>query len=261
MSDQSEVSETSSSTERARLLERQRAILYYLATPTAYESKRAPNPEAPWGIDIERLKILGRLILGKRFSKIEALLPATCRCVKMHAPALIREFAIACLPTSTSRRDAAREFHDFIVTDYKDLLQAPNYLVDLVRLEYLVVSAAFAARDRALARQAASLDPTWTAFEVRVRPNLQVFETEFDLHSALGDSSPAALERGRPRMVAIVPGETDARVFWLEEEIATLLLDIGEWTPVCAQDRESVHRVIEALVAQGLVEIRPCDFA
>ena len=92
-------------------------------------------------------------------------------------------------------------------------------------------------------------------------PDLQLFETEFDLRPALGDSPPAALERGRPRLIAIVCAATDARVFHLEDETADLLLDLEEWTPVRAEDPESVRSGIEALAARGLVEVRQCDCA
>ena len=210
------------------------------------------------------MRILGRLILAKRMSKIEALLPATCRCASMHVPTLMRAFAVACPPTSLSRQDNARQFHDFVLA-YEGVPEAPNYLADLVRLEYLTASATLAARDRPLASPAAHLaprlDPAWTAFEVRVPPDLHLFETEFDLRSALNDSPPGALERGRPRLIAVVCAATDARVFHLEEEIAGLLLDLEEWTPVRAEDPESVRSGIESLAARGLVEVRQCDCA
>lgn len=234
--------------------------MYHLADPTAYESTATPPTEALAGIDAERLRILGRLILAKRLGKIEGLLPATCRCASVHVPTLMRTFAAACLPTSLGRQDNARQFHDFVLA-YDGVPAAPSYLADLVRLEYLAASATFAARDRVLAPPTVAFDPRWTAFEVRVPPELQLLETEFDLQRALDDSPPAALERGRSRLVAIIPGASHARVFWLEDELASVLLDIDEWTAVHAQDRQSVRGAIESLAARGLVEVRSCDCA
>ncbi len=229
------------------------------ADPSAYEPRGADPSEALVGLDVERLGILGRLVHAKRLGKIEGVLPSTCRCVGMHAPVLLREFAIACFPATLARRDNARQLHDFIVA-YDGALPLPCYLADLVRLEYLAASAMFAARDRELSWPVTRFHPAWDAFDVRAAPELALLETEFDLQQALGDSPPAKLERGRPRWVAVVPGEAEARVFWLEDEVASLLLDLADWTRVRVHERAGVHAVIESLTARGLVEVRPCDY-
>src|SRR5262245_47540800 len=110
MSTRSSSSETSSAS--ARLLARQRAILQHLAHPGAFESTSRPSSEELRGIDLARLRVLGRLILAKRMAKIASLLPATCRCVSLHAPDLTRAFATARPPASLGRRDNAIQFHD-----------------------------------------------------------------------------------------------------------------------------------------------------
>jgi hypothetical protein len=260
MSRRSGRSETSLSTARARLLARQRAILVHLSDPAAYESTTARSAEALQGIDVERLKVLGRLILTKRMGKIESLLPATCRCASTHVPVLMKEFAAACPPTSLGRQDNARQFHDFVVA-YEGPPPVPNYLADLVRLEYLAATARFAARDRPPRPPVADLDPAWTAFEVRMSPGLQLFETEFDLRPALRDPPPPALERSRPRRVAIIQAAQEVRVFSLEDEMASLLLDLEEWSRVDATRQEGVRSVVESLAGRGLVEVRPCGYA
>ncbi len=227
-----------------------------MADPDAYEAITPPD-EVLAGIDLERLRVVGRLILAKRMGKIETLLPATCRCVTLHVPALVRAFAAACPPVTLGRQENARQFRDFILA-YEGPPPAPAYLADLVQLEYLAASASFAARDRPAARPAPHLDPGWTACEVRVPPEVRLFETEFDLPAAFADSPPAALERGRPRLVAIVPVVPLARVFLLEDEVAALLLDLQTWTAV---EPEGARRIVESLGARGLVELRRCDSA
>ena len=250
----------SSSTTRARLLARQRAILVHLADPTAYESTNLAPAEALQGIDVEPLKVLGRLILAKRMSKIEALLPATCRCASAHVPALMKEFAAACPPHSLGREDNAIQFHDFVV-GYEGPPPPPNYLADLVRLEYLAAAVTFAARDRPGSAPVAALDRTWTAFDVRMAPGLRLFETEFDLRAALGDSPPPALERGDLRRIAIIHAAKEARVFSLEEEIVRLLFEAEDWSRIDARRDESVRSVVESLAGRGLLEVRPCGSA
>jgi len=260
MSRRSRRSETSSSTARERLLARQRAILIHLSDPATYESTNTRRAEALQGIDVERLKVLGRLILAKRISKIESLLPATCRCASAHVPALMKEFAVACPPHSLGRQDNALQFHDFVLA-YEGAPTPPNYLADLVRLEYLAATVTLAARDQPPRSPFADLDSTWTAFEVRMSPGLQLFETEFDLRAALGDSPPPALERGRPRQIAIVHAATEVRVFSLEEEIVRLLFDVEEWSRIDARRQEGVRSVVESLAGRGLLEVRPCGYA
>jgi hypothetical protein len=262
MSTRPDTSETSA---RERLLERQRAILGHLADPKAFESGHTSHAEALAGIDAERLRTLGRLILAKRLAKIEALLPATCRCIRLHVPALLQAFASACPAASLGRWDNAGQLHDFILA-YEGDPPAPRYLADLVRLEYLAAAATFAARDHVPAPPQAQPDsirsgpaPRAKAFEVRVPPEVELLETGFDLREALGDSPPPELERGHPRLVAIVSAADKARVFWLQDEVAGVLLDLGDWTPI--QEHAGVGSVIESLAAEGLVEIRPCDFA
>lgn len=208
-------------------------------------------------MDGGRLRTLGRLILAKRLGKIAAVLPATCRCVNRHAPALMQAFATACPPSSLGRQDNARQFHDFILGHRGDP-PAPGYLADLVRVEYAAAAATFAARDQPPAPPPAPLDPAWTAFEVRAPPDLRLLETEFDLQRAMVDSPPAELERGRRRQVAVVPGAGGARVFWLEAETAKLLLDLREWIRMKAPDQEDARWTVESLAARGLVELRPC---
>lgn len=227
-----------------------------MADPDAYEAITPPH-EVLAGIDLERLRIVGRLILAKRLGKIESLLPATCRCVTLHVPALFRAFAAACPPVTLGRQENARQFHDFILA-WEGPPLAPTYIADLVQLEFLAAVATLAARDRSSARPATHLDPSWTVCEARVSPELRLFETEFDLPAAFVDSPPAALERGRPRLVAIVPMTPHARVFLLDDDIAALLLDMQTWTAV---EPEGARRIVESLGAREFVELRRCDFA
>ncbi|MEK6374409.1 MAG: hypothetical protein AABO58_17120 [Acidobacteriota bacterium] len=227
-----------------------------MADPDAYEMITPPD-EMLAGIDLERLRIVGRLILAKRLGKIETLLPATCRCVTLHVPTLVRAFAAACPPVTLGRQENARQFRDFILA-YEGPPLAPGYLADLAQLEYLAAAASFTARDGPSARPTTHLDPSWTACEVRVSPELHLFETEYDLPAAFVDSPPAALARGRPRLVAIVPVAPQARVFQLEEDITGLLLDLQTWTAV---EPEGARQIVESLGGHGLVELRRCDSA
>ena len=241
---------------KARLLARQRALLAHLADPSAYDPDEA-TAEGLEGLDSDRLRTLGRLILAKRLGKLEAVLPATCRCMKQHAQALLHAFAVACPPTSLGRQENARQLHDFIV-GHSGSMSAPGYLRDLVRLEYFVAAATFAVRDRPPTPPPTPLDPSWSSFYVRTLPDLRLLHTNFDLQRLMVEPPPAELERVRKRCVAVVPGGSVARVFWLEDDVAELLSDLSEWTEIKAWEPEDLRSAIELLAPCGLVEVRPC---
>ena len=137
-----------SSSARRALFDRQRSILEYLSDPSMFTSEQ-PLRSAPGGVrgdHMDRLALLGDLILAKRWEKIKSALPATCRAVDAHAPHLVGEFAVVQPPSSPARRENAQQLHDFIIASAGRI--KPEYLVDLVRLEHMIASATFSSRER-----------------------------------------------------------------------------------------------------------------
>jgi uncharacterized protein len=242
---------------RHALLDRQTEILRYLANPTAF-AKKPPGEGAPAGADAAHLALLGGLILAKRWRKIESVLPATCRCIDAHAQQLIEQFAVAHPPVSLGRRENARQLHEFLVEPGAHI--EPEYLLDLVRLELVIAATTFMSRERErTSRPGPTLASDWRSIDIRATGGLTVLETAYDLRAVIDGATPAGLERGPARHVAVVPGGDAARVFWLDRDTSELLLTLTEWTTVQADDSEDVARLVHSLARHELIEVRSCE--
>jgi hypothetical protein len=247
----------SSSARRRALFDRQRSILEYLSNPSVFASEE-PLRGAPGGVrgdHLDRLALLGGLVLAKRWEKIKSVLPATCRSVDAHAPHLVREFADVEPPRSPGRRENAQQLHDFIVASAGRI--KPEYLVDLVRLEHMIASATFSSREREQ-RSTHALSAVWESFDLRSASDLEILETPFDLKRVLDGEDPATLDRGPDQTVAVVPGVDSARVFWLDPDVAALLLALTDWTTIHAAEGEPIQELVLSLAAGQLIEVRPC---
>lgn len=248
---------TVSSSARRALFDRQRSILEYLSNPSVFASEE-PRNGAPAGVrggHLDRLALLGDLVLAKRWEKIKSVLPATCRSVDAHAPHLVREFADVEPPLSAGRRENAQQLHDFITASAGRI--KPEYLVDLVRLEHVIASATFSSREREQ-RSTHALSAVWESFDLRSASDLEILETPFDLKRVLDGENPATLDRGPDQTVAVVPGVDSARVFWLDPDVAALLLALTDWTTIHAAAGEPIQELVLSLVAGQLIEVRPC---
>ncbi len=239
------------------LLDRQTEILRHLANPAAFARER-PSEGAPAGVDAKHLALLSDLILAKRWRKIDSVLPATCRCIDAHAQDLVQQFAVAHPPVSLGRRENARQLHAFLVGSSAHI--EPEYLIDLVRLELLIASTSLMSRERE-SRSEPTLGADWRSIDIRVAGGLVVFETAYDLRAVIDGATPAALDRGPARHVAVVPGSAGVRVFWLDHDTVELLRTLTEWTTVQADDGEDVARLVLSLARQELIEVRPCESA
>jgi uncharacterized protein len=246
-----------SSSARRALFDRQRSILDYLSNPSVFDSQE-PLRGAPGGVrgdHLDRLALLGELVLAKRWEKIKSVLPATCRCVDEHASHLVREFADVEPPLSPGRRENAQQLHDFIVASAARI--KPEYLVDLVRLEHMIASATFSSREREQ-RSHHALSAAWESLDLRSSDDLEILETPFDLKPVLDGENPATLDRGPYQTVAVVPGVDSARVFWLDRNVAALLVALTEWTTIHAAAGEPIQELVLSLAAGQLIEVRPC---
>jgi hypothetical protein len=232
--------------------------LNYLARPAVFESESANNA-ATGGLDPERLRLLGRLILSKRMNKIEGVLPGTCHAVHHHAARLARAFANDCPPNTCSRADNALAFHDFTLANAQTY-GAPGYLVDLVRLEHLISQASFRARNGGHRPQAWQDQESWGPFEVRLLPAVQRVVSVYDLRRVLSGEPPAELPANNSLTAMVAVGKTGARLFWLEPDIVALLDDLRSWTLV-ETDAIPFQRILRNLFDCDLVEGRSCTFA
>ncbi|MDI1460761.1 DUF692 domain-containing protein [Catellatospora sp. KI3] len=248
----------SASARRRTLFDRQRSILEHLSNPAGYASAE-PLRGAPGGVrgdHLDRLALVGSLVLAKRWEKIKSILPATCRCLDAHAAHLIREFAAVEPPRSPGRRENARQLHDFIVASAGRV--EPDYLVDLVRLEHMIASATFSSREREQRRYPFAPPAAGESFDLRSASDLKILKTPFDLKRVLDGADSATLDRGPDQTVAVVPGADSARVFWLDPGVAALLLTLDDWTTIHAAQAEPIQELVLSLAAGHLIEVRPC---
>src|SRR5712692_2774385 len=117
---------------RDELLELQRELIAYLASPAAFERSNVPRPDLPLlsGPDPERLELVGVLAQGKRMSKVMRILPRTFRYVNPDVGAIAREFALHHLPRSAEAFANACQFYMFLRRTWRTTRPDPSFLPD-----------------------------------------------------------------------------------------------------------------------------------
>jgi hypothetical protein len=185
--------------------------------------------------------------------KIKAVLPRTLDHMGNRREAIVRDFAASCPPTGIGRLENARQFHDFLLTCWREEAPEPPYLPDLAAFEI-----AYAAV-QTMPNEDSQSAPDAPPGAVRRHPAVVLLRSIYDLRPILEqENTEAALERRQICLAFTMPGDS-ARplVQALLPELFALLALLDHFVPQEVFDEMScAEAMIDDLAACGLVEVR-----
>ena len=231
------------------MLTRQIALVEYLTDPAKFEAPSGAVAGVPAGLDPDRLRLVGRLSLGKRMEKIRGVLPRTMSRLRDSA-ATARDFARAHPPASLSRYENAAQFVAYLE---RHAAVQPSYLAELAAFEL----AGAHVKRRSPGGDAAP--PPGPGVWIRRPENVAALCLQFDIRPLYRDGDREPLPG--PCGIALVQaaGAPGPRVFDVAPALAAYLGSIDDWCELAearARVRELTDETLAALERAGIVEVR-----
>jgi hypothetical protein len=204
------------------------------------------------GIDRRLLHIEARFSHEKRMKKIFSVFPKTFELLGAGRERIIREFVTACQSVGISQGENAREFHRFLITQWKDVPPTPPYLPDVANCEI-----AFAKVRSIFARQptAVSAD-AWR--EVRRKPSVVLLRAVFDIRAIFetAEECTCPIERDTPLAVTTM-STGEPQIFCLIPEVFELVAALDRWVDATQFERNpEAADLVADLVGAGILEVR-----
>jgi len=124
----------------ASLLEQQTALIEYLLDPHQYAGtqNRGSPQKGLWGINPQRLRILGEISLNNRLKKVCAILPKTIQFLDDGLKNVFSEFSHTHPQSSLKHYNNAVQFCEFLSDRKIDSTKMPAFLYDLSRFELVI---------------------------------------------------------------------------------------------------------------------------
>src|SRR6476660_3008179 len=169
-----------------RLLYQQVSLLNHLtSSDTIFGDARGVSRDMTLeGIDPALLRLEARFSHDKRIEKIIAVFPRTFEILGDNRTEVVREFAAACPPTSISRLDNARQFHDFLCDHWRRELPRLPHQPDVATFE--LVCARLRADDGD-----GPPDRNGTGRGIRRAPDVALLRCAYDIRPIFEDGSTA----------------------------------------------------------------------
>ena len=244
---------------RQKLIDFQNEVLAALTDPDVF-ARRAASHEVrlPHGVDIDKVRVVGRLAFSKRIRKIKAVLPWTFHHLRGNVSLLLEDFGRKYPPHSASRYDNAAQFTTYLGEDAGQLLSTWPFLPDLAACELAIAQA-----QQVVAPSAARYrHTTWRPDAlIRRAPHLGMVRCRFDVQRLLSGEprEPSTVEK-RPVSLLVLPPTDVAqvRVFEVSPDIYQLLADLHEWSRIGELIEPPPH-ILGNLLKLRVIEVgRPC---
>jgi hypothetical protein len=243
-----------------RLLDRQLSLINYLTSAPAIfgDQQRMPIDPPLHGIDRNMLQLEARFSHEKRMEKIAGVFWRTLKLLGSDRGSIERAFVETSPPTSIGRLENARQFHDFLLEHWRRRPHWLPYLADLMVCEFAL----------ALARDRGALDATGEGTKrgdkrslpaaLRRHPGVVLVRCRHDIRGIfMSDATQEAPAlRDVPLAVISRHDSGEPEVVELDPVVYNLLAALSDWTPRAFREPSGARRLINDLVAQGLVERR-----
>jgi hypothetical protein len=177
--------------------------------------------------------------------------PRTFELLASDQDAIVRDFVAACPPVDITRRENARQLHDFLRARWQRQGATPAHLPDVAACEFAFALARVAAGDA----NAAGGNPG----DIRRHPGAVLLRCAYNVRPIFesGPVEMALIKRDTLIAVATPPGAEHPRIFELAAAVFDVLAALSDWT-----DRSTLgaapelDAVIAELAEHGLIEVR-----
>jgi hypothetical protein len=234
------------------LLDRQISLIHHLTGADAIFDGGSGDGLDPAlrGIDTRLLHLEARFSHDKRMEKIAAVFPRTFALLGDDRDAVIAAFTASCPPIDISRVENARQFHGFLVAQWRRKPPKPRYLPDVAALELAYANSRAAAENLPPAEN--------SAVGIRRNPAAVLLRTVYDIRSMFEGGTSHESPYLRKTTLAIAPADSgEPMIFELSAEVFDLLAVLDQWTdPAAFADSPDVDVLVVELAAMRLVEIR-----
>jgi hypothetical protein len=239
---------------RQSLHERQHNVLAYLTNPRKFDGD--PAELGLEGMDLDRLRLMGTMSLGKRIDKIHSALPRTFEYLANDSSLSISEFASQYPPLSATRADNAIQFIDYLHGVWCEEPVDPAFLPDLVALELAMAIAT------AVEPEDPETDRTRTPRgSLRLPPGTQLLRCRFDIRPLFDNSVErrAPIERNLCLVVVMPADAQQPRVFEVKPDAYAMLKRIrlaeaNNSTAGCASGVS--RRLVDDLIQREILEVQ-----
>jgi FAD binding domain len=159
------------------------------------------------------------------------------------------------------RLENARQFHDFLCTQWQRERPDPPYLRDVAGCELAYAEVRVHVEERSDATNSNGNVPRRG---IRRRPGIVLLNCAYDIRpifeEAEGASAPA--KRDTPTVVVMPPGAEQPRIFELPPAIFELISALDDWTePAEFGAAPELKELVQELAEHGLLEVRGQEFA
>ncbi len=236
------------------LHERQLSVLRHLTNPRIFDGE--PADRGIEGLDLDRLRLLGTMSLGKRIEKIRSALPRSFEHLAHDPRISIGEFVNQFPPKSATRADNAVQFIDYLHGVWCEEPAEPEFLPDLVALELaMAIASACEAEDPETDRS------RFPGGCLRLVPGTQLLRCRFDIR-ALFDGG---IERTAPTerdvcLAVLMPADAEQpRVFEVKRDAYAMLnrIRLAEANNSTFKTVAGLSRgLLDDLVQQGILEVQ-----
>jgi hypothetical protein len=247
-------------------LDRQKRLVSYLADPDAYLSTdlHLGVDEAIRGMDKIGLRIMGKVALRKRRSKIGSILVKTFEVIGDDLDAVLNDFSRRKLPVDLSRESNATQFYEYLLSAPEGSSDLPEYLADLALFEINCWQAILASENNLEiyhSGDAKKASPEmFDNMKIGRQPDVRLVELEYDIRSLLDDKG-ASDEPAQKHIQLVILGRREnspLRVFEIEEHLFGLLGDIEEAATLKSlkdQGHDYNAKDLNELWQSGVIEI------
>jgi hypothetical protein len=240
------------------LLDRQVSLVEYMTSATVIFGGGSEPSLAPdlGGVSRELLHLEAHFSYAKRMEKIAAVLPRTFALLGGGETAIVREFVESWPPTTISRFENARQFHQFLLLRWMNEAPDPPYVRDVAACELACaeIDADVQDRDPQLGAVSCALGPG-----IRRSPAVVLLRSAYDIRPIFETGLQQAVPKQRetPLVIALPPRVHRPQVFEVLPAIFDLLAVLDDWVdPVALDDDPCFTKLLADLTAQGLVEVR-----
>ncbi len=205
---------------------------------------------------MDRMRLLGKMSLGKRIEKIRSALPRSFEYLAHDPRISIGEFVSQFPPVSATRGDNAVQFIDYLHGVWCEEPAEPEFLPDLVALELAM----------AIATSSEAEDPGTdrSRFPVgclRLVPGTQLVRCRFDIRALFdGSAERTAPIKRAMRLAVLMPADAQQpRVFEVKSDAYAMLkrIRIAEANNSTLKTVSGLSsRLLDDLVQQGILEIQ-----
>jgi hypothetical protein len=237
-----------------RLLERQTSLIEHITSSAAiFGGEEQPAPEFE-DIDRTLLQVEAKFSYAKRMEKITAMLPRTFELLRSGEAALVRAFVEACPPTTLSRLENARQFHQFLSLRWMHEAPDPAYICDVAACE--MACAELDAEDQEPDRARSEVSARRSG--IRRCPNVILLRCAYDVRPIFEtELKTVPMKRETTLVIALPLCSNRPQIFEVIPAVFDLLAALDDWTdPPALSAGPNFASLLADLTVRGLVEVR-----